>query len=178
MPSPPLSPPLAARHMSAAAAKQSVSGGRARRGGAAYTITEECERLFCETLRTVFLGEGNMARQDSLVMGMYDNKQLPTEINDYGVEVRQDPERSTGLPSPEWDPMAVGKGLVSDYIECWDYVGGNRFRGFVAQEGEEKTMFVFFDKSVIGGDLKAGYVFLPNYCLHQYTDIVQLDGPS
>ncbi|KAG9815477.1 hypothetical protein KCU90_g25215, partial [Aureobasidium melanogenum] len=48
---------------------------RSRSGGAAYTITEECERLFCETLDTVFLGEGNTVAQDSLVMGMrYNNK--------------------------------------------------------------------------------------------------------
>ena len=97
-----------------------------------------------------------MALQDSLVMGMYDNKHLPAGINDYGVDVQRYPDRLTDLPSPETDRMAVVHGIVSNYIECWDYVGGNRFRGFVAGQGDEKTMFIFFDRTVIGGDLKAG----------------------
>jgi hypothetical protein len=40
----------------------------------------------------------------------------------------------------------------------WDYVGGIQFRGFVAEKEDEKAMFVFFDQSVVVGDLKAGYV--------------------
>jgi hypothetical protein len=48
--------------------------------------------------------------------------------------------------------------IISDCIEMWDYVGGVRFRGFVAEQGGEKAMFVFFDQAVVGGDLKAGYV--------------------
>jgi hypothetical protein len=48
--------------------------------------------------------------------------------------------------------------IISDCIEMWDYVGGVRFRGFVAELGGEKAMFVFFDQAVVGGDLKAGYV--------------------
>ncbi|KAF2650513.1 hypothetical protein K491DRAFT_608600 [Lophiostoma macrostomum CBS 122681] len=166
MPSPPLSPPLAASHTSTT--KHAVSGqpsrsGRARRGGAAYHITEECERLFCETLRTVFLGEGDMARQDSLVMSMH--KQLPADVNDYGVQVQQFADQGTGLPSPpESDGPAVAKGSICDWIETWDYVGGIMFRGFVAENDGEKAMFVFFDQAVIWGDLKAGLMALLELC--------------
>lgn len=45
---------------------------------------------------------------------------------------------------------------LCDWIEMWDYVGGIRFRGFVAQKQDEKAMFVFFDQAVLAGDLKAG----------------------
>ena len=143
-----------------------MGGGRARRGGAAYTITGECERLFCGTLRSVFLGEGKTGRKDSLVTGM--QKTLSTkqhsDISDYGLDVRQYPNnRHTDLPSPEMDMdgLAVDSGAVETWIEVWDYVGGNRFRGFVAESMDEgeKAMFVFFDQTVIEGDLKAGYVF-------------------
>jgi hypothetical protein len=47
-------------------------------------------------------------------------------------------------------------GLVRDYVEVWDYAGGARFRGFVAEKDDERALFVFFDKEVIGKDLKPG----------------------
>jgi hypothetical protein len=96
-----------------------------------------------------------MVRQDSLVMGMH--KQLPVDINDYGVQVQRSTNRGTGLPSPpEPEGLAITKGSICDWIETWDYVGGIRFRGFVTEKAGEKAMFVFFDQVVIGADLKAG----------------------
>lgn len=176
MPSPPLSPPLAARQTSAAKSSPS-RGTRARRGGAAQTITGECERLFCETLRTVFLGEGNLVRQDSLVTGVHNNIHhhhndgYSSHVSDYGVDVpRYAADRLRGLPpSPEMDDgigfdLEEKRGLVTEWIETWDYVGGNRFRGFVAEKDGERTMFVFFDQLVIGGDLKAGLMSLLELC--------------
>ncbi|KAF2195661.1 hypothetical protein K469DRAFT_699256 [Zopfia rhizophila CBS 207.26] len=165
MPSPPLSPPLAARNAPAVKISNSditSRSGRARRGGAAYTITGECERLFCGTLRAVFLGEGNLARQDSLVTGM--QKQDTIDINDYGVQVRRHTDGIQDLPLPEADGFVEKRGLVSDWVEIWDYVGGNKFRGFVAENEGEKAMFVFFDQSVIGGDLKSGLMALLELC--------------
>ena len=48
---------------------------QSRSGDAAYHITEECERLFCETLRTAFLVEKNAgAARNSLVMGTLEHK--------------------------------------------------------------------------------------------------------
>jgi len=67
-----------------------------------------------------------------------------------------------GTPGSVQD-VAVSAGntsAVTDCLEMWDYVGGIRFRGFVAQQHDEKAMFVFFDQAVMqsSGDLKAGYV--------------------
>ncbi|KAH4111817.1 hypothetical protein HBH74_101430 [Parastagonospora nodorum] len=142
IPSPPSSPPLAAKHTP-----------RARRGGAAYTITGECERLFCETLRSVFLGEGSQICEDSLVLGTH------CKVDGY-------PERLMDSPEPE--TIAADSGVVSDWIEMWDYVGGIRFRGFVADKDGEKAMFVFFDQSVVAGDLKAGLMALLELCEVDY----------
>ncbi|KAH6644446.1 ornithine decarboxylase antizyme-domain-containing protein [Boeremia exigua] len=143
IPSPPSSPPLAASN---------TLQSKARRGGAAYTITVECERLFCETLRSVFLGEGNQRQQDSLVTGMFNN----ATTTDYGT------------PGSVQE-VAVGSGnksSVTDCLEMWDYVGGIRFRGFVAEQHDEKAMFVFFDQAVMqsSGDLKAGLMALLELC--------------
>jgi hypothetical protein len=66
---------------------------------------------------------------------------MSKDANDYG----------SGYPFPEPES-------VSDWIEMWDYVGGIRFRGFVAEKEDERAMFVFFDQAVVAGDLKAGYV--------------------
>ena len=145
IPSPPRSPSRA----SSSPERPSLKA-RSRSGGAAYTITEECERLFCETLDTVFLGEGNTVAQDSLVMGMrYNNK---TSI-----------DRSAPLPSPSPSAdsaidMAVPHSAVREWVEIWEYAAGLRFRGFVSDKNGLSTLFVFFDKSVIGPDLKNGFV--------------------
>jgi len=62
------------------------------------------------------------------------------------------------------DGAVKQKGLVTDWLEIWDYVGGNRFRGFVAEKDGERTMCVFFDQEVIGGDLKAGLMAVLELC--------------
>jgi hypothetical protein len=58
------------------------------------------------------------------------------------------------------------KSTVTDCIEMWDYVGGIRFRGFVAETQGQKAMFVFFDQAVMqaSGDLKAGLMALLELC--------------
>ncbi|KAI9812636.1 MAG: hypothetical protein M1827_004625 [Pycnora praestabilis] len=53
--SPPSSPPFAACAVDRELSKSQKS--KATQREAAYTITEECERLFCEALKAVFLGE-------------------------------------------------------------------------------------------------------------------------
>ena len=45
---------------------------------------------------------------------------------------------------------------VSQWLEIWDYWGDIRFRGFVAGEGCNKSLFVFFESLVVGKDLKPG----------------------
>lgn len=44
---------------------------------------------------------------------------------------------------------------VDAWMEVWDYMGGASFRAFVASNGEEKSLFVFFNlEGVMGRDLK------------------------
>jgi hypothetical protein len=93
--------------------------------------------------------------------------------NDYGVEIDGYPVRVLDSPEPELE-RANGVGA---WIEMWDYVGGVRFRGFVAEKEEEKAMFVFFDQSVVAGDLKAGYVALVHSLVCFDTNISQPHGP-
>jgi hypothetical protein len=111
--------------------KKQVDGRKKnRKEGAAFTIREECERLFCETMKTVFLGEGgHMGSKGSIGVG--------TDINYFNVK--------------------NGQG-VDAWLEIWDYAGGCSFRAFVGGKGEQKSLFAFFDTSVIGRDLKQGLV--------------------
>ncbi|KAF2228028.1 ornithine decarboxylase antizyme-domain-containing protein, partial [Elsinoe ampelina] len=105
------------------------------RYGAAHTITEECERLFCGTLRSVFLGEGKTEEQDSLVAGaLYSHRDLEVQVG-----------------GPVGEPTF---GLVREFVEVWTYHSGLRFRGFVAEKDEGKALFVFFEKDAVGKDLK------------------------
>lgn len=49
---------------------------------------------------------------------------------------------------------------VDAWLEIWDYAGGCSFRAFVGGKGEQKSLFAFFDSSVIGRDLKQGLMAL------------------
>jgi len=106
-----------------------------------------------------------LAYQDSLVTGVQNDQQLLREHSDYGCYVRSSgsgsiagyQDRIRGLTFPEVDGFVERRGLVTQWVEIWDYVGGARFRGFVAEkEDGERAMFVFFDDGVVGSDLKPG----------------------
>ena len=103
-----------------------------RRGGAADIITEECERLFCETLKAVFLGERRSAIGRSVVMGPHKEMQSHDFIEN--------------------------SNLVTHWLEIWDYSSDVRLRGFVGSAGMERSLFVFFETNVLGKDLKSAYV--------------------
>lgn len=106
-------------------------------------------------------------------MGMQ-NDMTTANVNDYGIDVRQFTSRILDSPSPETVGYVQQKGLVSDWIEMWDYVGGIRFRGFVAEKDDEKAMVIFFDQNVIGGDLKAGLMALLELCGVDYFSCTRL----
>ena len=125
---------------------------------------EECERLFCETLKTVFLVEKDTGLENSLMMDLRNNNTSST--NGAGTNYKpipQPPQHHTTFqhgqptPSPSPDGRSYPKhgDLIKEYVEVWDYAGGARFRGFVAEKNE-RAMFIFFDKEVIGMDLKPG----------------------
>ncbi|KAK4450210.1 ornithine decarboxylase antizyme-domain-containing protein [Podospora aff. communis PSN243] len=185
LPSPPSSPPLAAitsTNQLALTPKAKKSSTRSdgtsdrnhnRRGGATLRIREECERFFCETLRTMLLGERNKVSQRSRLTSVYHN--------DFGSSVDRPPAATVvanggSLPPTPPDDYPIGHpelmasngvghasaGSVLSWLEIWDYAGGSSFRAFVAEDatGEEKSLFVFFDAHVMGRDLKQALVAL------------------
>ena len=155
LPSPPSSPPLAAltsanelaliSKSSNSGIKKRESDGRKRssRGGAAYHIREECERLFCETMKAVFFGEeGNAAHNGSIAMG---------------TDAHSPPDENVGAFNKYYANGKAGQAMDA-WLEVWDYSSGCSFRVFVGGNGETKSLFAFFDSAVIGSDLKQGYV--------------------
>ena len=177
--SPPPSPRVAAKDHSRSAQLQQLQQ-QSRSGDAAYNITEECERLFCETLRTAFLVEKNAgAARNSLVMGTLEHKGYTDESvvdvlsetppYDHGshavgmpVQMQQHRQRKPSLPTPAPSPGTLAYapvqsgGMIKEYLEVYDYHStGTRFRGFVAEK-RERALFVFFDREVMEQDLKPG----------------------
>ncbi|KAI1085306.1 ornithine decarboxylase antizyme-domain-containing protein [Whalleya microplaca] len=123
-----------------------MHASRSRRGGATFQIREECERFFCETMNTVFQGERNMASNGSCLTGV--NFAL-TPPDDYPTP-----------PSSLLNSVIKPAVNVGGWIEFWDYAGGASFRAFIAQEGDEKSLFAFFDSGLIGRDLKQALIAL------------------
>ncbi|ORY64932.1 ornithine decarboxylase antizyme [Pseudomassariella vexata] len=153
LPSPPTSPPLAAltstNELALKPKKRSSNNAtsRGRRGGATLQIREECERFFCETMKTVFQVEGNMASNGSGLAGVY----IPmTPPDDY-------PTPPSSFKSDSQLKSAVD---VIGWMEFWDYVGGASFRAFITEDGDDKTLFAFFDIGLVGRDLKQALIAL------------------
>ncbi|KAK4498544.1 hypothetical protein PRZ48_011202 [Zasmidium cellare] len=180
IPSPPPSPDAAPIDSSLGASRAALKA-RKRSGDAAHHIMEECERLFCETLKTVFLVEKDAGLENSLVMDLRN-----TRI-DGGRPIAQStpaamPKKTnfahgqpTPSPSPDGRLYPTPGGLVREYVEVWDYAGGARFRGFVAEQDDDmRAMFIFFDKEVIGMDLKPGLMSLLELASSDHFDCSHL----
>ncbi|WYZ41754.1 hypothetical protein EsH8_V_000649 [Colletotrichum jinshuiense] len=167
LPSPPSSPPLAAITASNELAllpktnkrRENVPGKRiSRRGGAALSIREECERFFCESMRAVFRGEGNTGSSGSgLTQGVYDSMlQTPPPDEDLAVQ-----PHFGGREDGVLGPMASSAPSPAiAWLEIWDFAGGASFRAFVADDGTEKSLFALYDRNVIGRDLKPALMAL------------------
>ncbi|KYK60544.1 ornithine decarboxylase antizyme [Drechmeria coniospora] len=175
LPSPPTSPPLAALNSSNELAllpktsgKRTETPGRhpERRGGAALMIREECERFFCESMKTVFHGEGNQSMNGSGLSGAY--LQTPPPEEHIALELN-----GHDVSSPHARAFEI-----DSWMEVWDYAGGASFRAFVAHNGHERSLFVFFDvQGSVGRDLKRALMALieladgPLNCSHIVTCI-------
>lgn len=72
------------------------------------------------------------------------------------------------------DSFTEGHGSVTDWLEVYDYVGGARFRGFIAENEGERNLFVFFDQGVLGNDLKQGLMALLELCSISDLDCTRL----
>ncbi|EME42180.1 hypothetical protein DOTSEDRAFT_73113 [Dothistroma septosporum NZE10] len=171
LPSPPPSPDLGRTRPSLRARKRS--------GDAASHIMGECERLFCETLKTVFLVEKDTGLENSLMMDLRNNDN--TSSTNGAKPIPQPSQRHTTFQHGQPTPLSSPDGriypkhgdMIKEYVEVWDYAGGARFRGFVAEK-TERTMFIFFDKEVIGMDLKPGLMSLLELSTSDHFDCTQL----
>jgi len=118
------------------------SGGGRRNGaaashgkGASRIIAKECERLLCRDMNRIFLGGGNNPKSVPVPM---------ISVN----SGKNNNHYSNGVDTKEMQ-----------FIEVWDYVGGASFRGFIAEKGVEKSLFLFFEH-VEGTQLKHGLIAL------------------
>ncbi|KAG7119458.1 hypothetical protein HYQ45_015027 [Verticillium longisporum] len=141
----------------------SSSSKRSRRGGAALSIREECERFFCERMSAVFQGERNADPKASGLMGVH--ALLPTPPNDNpdasyfgGRDGFAAAQAQHGVQ--RHDDVAGSGTVVTAWLEIWDFAGGASFRAFVGDDGLERSLFVFFDGNVVGVDLKKALMAL------------------
>ncbi|CZT41324.1 related to ornithine decarboxylase antizyme [Rhynchosporium secalis] len=152
--SPPSSPPLAALTSANELAlvsknnsnpKRETDGRRkSRKEGAAFLIREECERLFCETMKVVFLGDaGKTTNNGSIAIGANAHSPPDESVNVYNDYFVKRPSQA-----------------LDAWVEIWDYAGGCSFRAFVGGDGDKKSLFAFFDSAVVGRDLKQGLMAL------------------
>ncbi|KAF1983599.1 hypothetical protein K402DRAFT_414401 [Aulographum hederae CBS 113979] len=197
IPSPPQSPPLAAynnqhdsRTSSIISTKSALRSSLASRGGAAYTIAEECERLFCGTLRSVFLEVSPLAMGALSYTGHnnYLSSSYHQQFDNHNTIFTQYGHTTEGLPTPMGSPEGLEGvnpgtaklGLVQQWVEIFDYKGDTHFRGFLApldpsSPFSEKALFVFFDPhAVVGKDLKPGLMALLELCEHPSFDCTRV----
>lgn len=123
------------------------------RGEAAQTIAEECERLFCDTLSVLFLGERNGRHRTSLAMGANDYK----NYNDYNNYQQDNPVRP-GIQNRKRGGQQQPS--IDAYIELWDYANDAIYRGFVANGAGHRTLFVFFDSHTTNHGIKTALLAL------------------
>ena len=45
---------------------------------------------------------------------------------------------------------------MKEWVEIWDYAGNSRFCGFIFGHHNSRDLFVFFESTVVGKDLKLG----------------------
>ncbi|KIW05442.1 uncharacterized protein PV09_03331 [Verruconis gallopava] len=136
----------------------------AKREGAAFTIAEECERLFCETLKTIFLGDGGMVSQDSLAMGTHSDSWFDQTNIISNLAVQPVPTNISPYSAALAPVYASSRRSLTDWLEMYDYVGGSRFRGCIVEGVKGRSMFIFFEASILDSDLKPGLMALLELC--------------
>ncbi|KAI9704595.1 MAG: hypothetical protein M1820_005508 [Bogoriella megaspora] len=144
---------------------------RGAMGDAAYAVTEECERLFCGTLRAVFLGERQEGRR---VAGVRDDEALRDHagigrgrVTDVAAETKKEfrarreinARQNGAVTGLQVQDIAEERGAVRDWVEVFDYRGDVSFRGCVVEDDDgERSFVVFFSHGVVGKELKHGLI--------------------
>ncbi|KAL4800084.1 ornithine decarboxylase antizyme-domain-containing protein [Aspergillus venezuelensis] len=104
-----------------------------QKGEAAHTIPGECERLFCDKLAAIFLGERMLHSQNSL-----------------GIDASSNQTHDAAYASKQ----------VQEWVEVLDYTSDVLYRGFVTNTTGDRTLFVFLTDSDLGHGLKSGLIAL------------------
>jgi hypothetical protein len=104
-------------------------------------------------MKMAFLGERETSKHGSGYSGAYNTTTslLPTPPPDdtFPASFRRGSDVSV-------HPNKKGY-RVDAWMEVWDFAGGASFRAFVADNGSERTLFVFFDvQGATARDLKKG----------------------
>ncbi|KAL6235409.1 hypothetical protein BDW75DRAFT_209764 [Aspergillus navahoensis] len=126
------SPPLDTSLASTMESSYPVTDSLEPKGEAAHTIPRECERLFCDALSAIFLGE-RLSRQESL-----------------GVDASLTQMNNAGGEHPR----------IKTWVEVLDYTSDAIYRGFVTDTTGEQTLFVFLAETAVGHGLKSGLIAL------------------
>ncbi len=111
----------------------------------------------------MFLVEGNAPAQGSGLAGVYNNNNFLYDSS--GMALDRVPASIVGaggqMTPPDDYPIGdrnlvggIAGADITAWLEIWDYAGGASFRAFVSEDLDDKTLFVFFDSSIIGRDLK------------------------
>lgn len=108
----------------------------------------------------VFLGEERSANQDLLLMDVQTSYKTLNHIDIVSGGYLSGSYSSTSSNSTIQLTSRVG--LVDNYFELWDYIGGTRFRGFIAERKGHRGLFAFFDQEVLGHNLKPRSVHFVN----------------
>ena len=91
-------------------------------------------------MRAVFWVEKDAASSGSCLMGV---DSLPTPPDDRYLPGLGGKQEGGGAAT-----------TVSAWAEVWDYVGGTSYRAFIGERNGEKTLFAFFDSTVVDMELK------------------------
>lgn len=95
-------------------------------------------------MKTVFLGDEGRFSNDSYVMG---------------ANAHSPPDEAVDVYNNYFGNVKIGP-VMDAWMEVWDYAGGCSFRAFVGGEGDQKSLFAFFDSAVVRRDLKQGLMAL------------------
>lgn len=77
-----------------------------------------------------------------------------------GTNAHSPPDESVGAYDNNYFANGKGGQAMDAWLEVWDYSSGCSFRVFVGGNGENKSLFAFFDSTVVGSDLKQGLMAL------------------